>query len=291
MDRKKQLSNVLDASRLTNHDGILIGDSVAGPTVWDGFAEIAPIHAVISGEDEAAEQRKSAVQIEEIEALVSEATVLLDLGCGYGRIAKYLLPRARLAAYIGIDGSSTMLRLFKARHESSEQESATPAVFVNSDMARLPILDGSIDLVVVSAVFLHNHKSIVRSAMSEIGRVLKTGGKILVYSSFPRKATAMGIQGTAYQALLNILGTPTRNGPVRYYSKSELKELFTSFSRLRLKPTGFEVMPKSIIGLRGTAERVYRLRVSAPINRTLEKLVPAKWHAAFARHYDVLATK
>ena len=291
MDPKEQLPNVLDSSRLTDRDGILISDSIVGPSVWDGFAESAPIHAVISGEDEVAEQRKSALQIDEIEALVSESTVLLDLGCGYGRIAKYLLPRKRLAAYIGIDGSSTMLRMFKARHDSSMQESATPAVFVHGDMARLPILDGSIDLIVVSAVFLHNHKSIVRSAMSEVGRVLKTGGRILVYSSFPRKATAMGIQGTVYQALLNVVGSPKRNGPVRYYSKRELKDLFNGFSSLRLKPTGFEVMPKSIIGLRGSAERLYRLRVSAPINRTLEKMVPAKWHAAFARHYDVLATK
>lgn len=291
MKQEDRFRGVLDASRLTDHGGIFISSAIAGPTVWDALADEAPVHAAISAGDEQSESEKSAQQIEEIAGLVSDTTVLLDVGCGYGRIAKYLLPRKRLAGYVGVDSALTMLRLFKARHDSSQQESATPVAFVNSDIADLPLLSGSIDLAVVSAVFLHNHKSIVGITVKEIERVLKPGGRLLVYSSFPRRATMMGLQGSAYQALLNLRGTPTRNGPVRYYSKREVRNMLAGFSDVELRPVGFEVAPKSIIGLRGAPERAFRLGFSGPFNRGLEKILPNKWRAAFARHYDVRATK
>lgn len=272
-------------------DGIVLARGNAEATVWDREADADSIHAAVSAESEDAERRKSAPQIAEISRHIDGSTVILDLGCGYGRIAKYLLPRREIGGYIGVDSSIQMLKLFKDRYDRSAAEQRTPALFVNSDIAALPVKDGSIDLVVVSAVFLHNHKPIVRQAIDEVWRVLKPGGKLLVFSSFPRRETLMGVQGTLYHALLRAKGEAERNGPVRYYSRGEMNRLLGRFAHVELRGHGFTLLPKSIIGLKGAPERLFRRGFAEPINRIVASILPKSWAPAFAVHYDVFGVK
>lgn len=283
--------NVLDLERVTEHDGIFVSKEIAGRTVWDQLAEEDPLQAVISAESEEQARIKSDAQIDEIESRVAERTVLLDVGCGYGRIAKYLLTRRKIGIYVGVDSSFQMLRLFRERYRNSDAEGRSPALFVNSDISKMPLLENSIDFAVVSAVFLHNHKPVVRAATQEIERVLKPDATLLVFSSFPRRATAMGLQGWAYHTFLSLQGRGAVNGPVRYYSKNEVLSLFSGFSQTEVVPTGFELIPKSLIGVQGAADRVYRRYFSGPMNEFFQKLVPSRWQPAFARHYDVVARK
>ncbi len=184
-----------------------------------------------------------------------------------------------------------MLHLFKERYEKSEAEKATPATFVNADIHTLPLKDASVDVMVVSAVFLHNHKDVVRRSLKEVERVLKPGGTLLVYSSFPRGLSLMGLQGYAYQALLNLLGKPFKNGPVRYYSKAELKGVFTNFADVTYVASGFAVLPKTIIILPGFLEVIYRVGIANPVNKLLEKITPAPLKQYFATHFDIVAIR
>jgi ubiquinone/menaquinone biosynthesis C-methylase UbiE len=271
--------------------GIYIAKEIAEKTVWDKLAIENPTHAVISAKDETEAARKSVEQITDIKQFIKAEDVVLDCGTGYGRVAKYLLPEMTLAGFIGLDSSFEMLTLFKQRYQNNEAELKTPVLFLNSDIHTIPLTDKVIDVAIVSAVFLHNHKSVVEQSMSEISRVLKSGGRVLVYSSFPRAATFMGLQGHLYQAFLNLMGRPFKNGPVRYYRSKEILKLFTTFEEVELRPVGFSLLPKTLIFLPKPLEIVWRLGLANPINRVLESVTPAWLKPYLAVHYDVIAKK
>lgn len=285
------LKDLLKDGKVIEKEGIFVAREIAEKTIWDKLAIENPTHAVISAGDEEAAKKKSEEQIDRIKQFMSEETVLLDLGSGYGRVAKYLLPTQKLAGYVGVDSAYEMLSLFKNRYEGSQAEQATPALFVNADIHTLPLKNASVDVVIVCAVFLHNHKSVVQQSMEELKRVLKPGGTLLVYSSFPRALTLMGLQGYLYQGLLNVLGKPLKNGPVRYYSKSELRKMFSDFKQVTYVPDQFAVLPKTLIFLPSILESVYRKLFSVPINKLLEKITPAALKPYFAVHYDIVALR
>jgi ubiquinone/menaquinone biosynthesis C-methylase UbiE len=286
-----ELKKCLLPNETIEQNGIFIAKGIADKTVWDTLATENPTHAVISAKDEEDARRKSVEQITDIRQHLSPTDVVLDLGAGYGRVAKYLLPEMTLSGYMAVDSSYEMLLLFRERYIRSDAEQLTPTLFVNADIHTLPLEDASVDVVLVCAVFLHNHKDIVAKSMAEIKRVLKPGGKLLVYSSFPRAATAMGIQGLSYQALLNVLGKPYKNGPVRYYSKGEVMKLLSGFAKVELHPYAFTCIPKTLIFLPSPLEKIYRLGFANPLNSLLEKITPAALKPYFSSYYDVVATR
>jgi ubiquinone/menaquinone biosynthesis C-methylase UbiE len=285
------LRGLLLPNETLEQNGILVAKGIADKTVWDTLAVENPAHAVISAKDEETARRKSVEQIFAIKKHLSPTDVVLDLGAGYGRVAKYLLPEMSLGGYLAVDSSYEMLQLFKERYIRSDEEQRTEALAINADIHSLPLTDSSVDAVLVCAVFLHNHKDIVLKSMAEIKRVLKPGGKLLIYSSFPRAATAMGLQGLFYQALLNVLGKPYKNGPVRYYSKREVLKLLSGFGEVQIQSAGFSLIPKTLIFLPGPLEKIWRLGFAEPLNRLLEKLIPKSLKPYFAVHFDVVAIR
>jgi ubiquinone/menaquinone biosynthesis C-methylase UbiE len=285
------LTDLLQPQETVEQGGIHIAKGIAERTVWDVHATENPAFAVISAPDDASAKEKSKEQIEDIKTYMSEDTVLLDFGSGYGRVAELLLPGTPLGGYIGMDSSLEMLSLFRQRYIRNDEEQKTPLLLLNADIHTVPLKAASIDVVIVCAVFLHNHKDVVKKAMAELRRVVKPGGVVLVYSSFPRLATAMGMQGALYQFLLNLLGKPFKNGPVRYYSKKEITELFKDFAEIQFVPYGFSVLPKTLIFLPGPLERLWRHGVANPLNSLLEKLFPSSWKPAFAMFFDIVAKR
>ncbi|NCT01851.1 class I SAM-dependent methyltransferase [Candidatus Parcubacteria bacterium] len=288
---KKNLVDTLKPHSTIDREGILVAKEIADKTVWDKLALENPTHAVISAGTEAEAAKKSAIQIADIKEHVQAGDILLDLGTGYGRVAKYLLPEMPLTGYIGVDSAYAMLALFRERYSASPAEQKTPLLLINADIHTLPLQDVSVDTVIVSAVFLHNHKNVVEQAMAELKRVVKPGGTILIYSSFPRAATCMGMQGLAYQAFLNLVGRPFKNGPVRYYWRSEIMHLFDGFTEVTLKPVGYAVVPKSLIFLPKTLDKIWRVGFANPLNRALEYITPTFLKYYCAVHFDVVAKR
>lgn len=291
MGPMNELTGVLKARDVSEKAGIYVAKEIAERTVWDKLAVKNPHFAVISAKDEVEAEAKSIAQIEDMMQFLEPGQVLLDVGCGYGRVAQYLLPRLKLGGYIGADSSYEMLSLFKKRYDSREEEQRTPVLLVNAEIHTLPIKDASVDAIIVCAVFLHNHKEVVEAAMREIERVLKPGGTMLVYSSFPRGATLMGMQGYAYQGFLNLMGRRLKNGPVRYYRSYEIKRLFNEFDSIELRPVGFAALPKTFIGLPQPFEVLYRKGVANPLNGVLARITPRPLRRYFAVHYDVIAKR
>jgi len=94
--------------------------------------------------------------------------MVLDVGCGEGRLARDL--KARGYRVVGVDGSPTLVRL---AHE------ADPEMPVNvGDAATLPFASATFDLVVA---FMSLHDIVaLEKAVREVGRVLEPGGRLCV---------------------------------------------------------------------------------------------------------------
>jgi len=96
---------------------------------------------------------------------------ILDLGCGTGRFAAPLARRFP-ATVIGLDVAAKMLAVAATTLEDS------PAALVRGTADSLPFLDRCFDVVFLSMILHHIRSN--PSAIGEIQRVLKPGGKLLV---------------------------------------------------------------------------------------------------------------
>ncbi len=105
--------------------------------------------------------------------LDSDAAVL-DVGCGTGVLAPYILqrlgPRGRL---IGIDVSDGMIG--KARTKNSDQR----ALYIRGDVYTYEFADESFDAVFVFSAFPHLHDK--PTALGIFHRILKTGGTLVIF--------------------------------------------------------------------------------------------------------------
>lgn len=102
---------------------------------------------------------------------------LVDIGTGTGRMIE-LFGRQSEAA-IGIDKSSEMLRLARAKLEAAEVQ----ASLRQGDMYALPLADGSADLVLLHQVLHYAHAP--AQAIAEAARVLAPGGRLLIVDFAP----------------------------------------------------------------------------------------------------------
>ncbi|WP_239017048.1 ArsR/SmtB family transcription factor [Sphingomonas ginkgonis] len=115
----------------------------------------------------------------EVEAAIAELLGqgalgrLVDIGTGTGRMIELFGPRATSA--IGIDRSSEMLRLARAK---LDQAAVPGASFRQGDMYALPLPDAAADIVILHQV-LHYAQN-PAAAIAEAGRVLAPGGRLLV---------------------------------------------------------------------------------------------------------------
>jgi ArsR family transcriptional regulator len=97
---------------------------------------------------------------------------LVDVGTGTGRMIELFGPRAAQA--VGIDRSSDMLRLARAKLEAAGIHSSLR----QGDMYALPLADQSADSVIIHQVLHYAHSPAVAGA--EAARVLAPGGTLLV---------------------------------------------------------------------------------------------------------------
>lgn len=115
-----------------------------------------------------------AIHVREIIRAMPEGTrEVLDVGCGWGRIASDIVTRKRVHI-IGIDVSSHFVKLFNKRLQSHGKA-------IVGDMRRLPFNNNSFDLVccVVSLMYLFSNEDQI-VALSEMLRVLKKEGRLVL---------------------------------------------------------------------------------------------------------------
>ena len=101
------------------------------------------------------------------------ASHVLDVGTGEGQVARLAAEDAQLV--VGVDPSWAQLVVARER--------AGGPSYGRAAAAALPFADGAFDAVVACLVFEHIDE--VDSALSEVGRVLRAGGRFLFFLNHP----------------------------------------------------------------------------------------------------------
>jgi SAM-dependent methyltransferase len=276
--------------RFVLRDGIWCSPDEQPRERWSADAAVDPIHAALAATGVDAERAKSR---RDIEFLLDRALdgILLDLGCGYGRVAKYLLPARAFDGYIGIDGSMTMLRLFRERYQSSELERRTPLLLMHGSIDDIKLADASVDTIVIAAVLLHNPKEVTRAVVREAHRVLRPGGRLIVLNDLPNSSAPAALPNRLYVLVLELRGHGDRNGPVRTWSRGEVEALFADFGDVAVHPKGRAVLPKRVPGAPDSVSRRYRAIVHDPAKRWAERRLPKPWLDRWYFNVCVSATR
>jgi ubiquinone/menaquinone biosynthesis C-methylase UbiE/DNA-binding transcriptional ArsR family regulator len=108
--------------------------------------------------------------------LIDPALVVGDLGCGTGQLTEVVAPHVRRV--ISVDGSDDMLDAARQRLSG-----ATNVDIRQGELESLPIESGELDVAMLSLV-LHYSPEPPR-ALAEVGRVVRTGGRVLVVDMLP----------------------------------------------------------------------------------------------------------
>ncbi len=135
------------------------------------------------------EDNMNPVQALEAEALARllpdlRDRVVLDLGCGKGRVARLALERGARET-VGVDVSEAMLKAAAASLPAASVR------WVRADGRTLPFKAASFDVVICALMM--GHVDDLEAALSEIARVLRPGG-LLLLSDFHPYATLRGWQ-------------------------------------------------------------------------------------------------
>jgi len=107
---------------------------------------------------------------------LKENALLLDAGCGAGQsILAYFSEMIRNINYIGCDVSSAV----DTAKERFEEKGLKNAVFIQSDLNKIPLLKESVDLIFSEGVLHHTDNA--RKSFEYLSTLLKKGGLFIFY--------------------------------------------------------------------------------------------------------------
>jgi SAM-dependent methyltransferase len=111
---------------------------------------------------------------------VSQGDHVLDLGCGAGRHAFEVYRRGAHVVAFDMDSGelAEVAKMFGAMELAGEAPAGVTARTVRGDALNLPFSDGSFDKIIAAEVLEHIPDDM--SAMAELLRVLKPGGRLAV---------------------------------------------------------------------------------------------------------------
>jgi ubiquinone/menaquinone biosynthesis C-methylase UbiE len=122
-----------------------------------------------------------------IAAEVPEGSRLLDVGCGPGEVLARLATIAPRIETTGLDVDASMIELAERKADrAAARGAATRPTFVIADAATMPFADASFDVVVSS--FAVHHWPDREAGLGEIMRVLRPGGRAIIWDIAPPHA-------------------------------------------------------------------------------------------------------
>jgi SAM-dependent methyltransferase len=118
----------------------------------------------------------------DVAAAAPKGARVLEIGCGPGHLSIMLARRHGLDV-TGLDLDPAMVERARANADRSANDRGRGPTFVVGDVASLSFPDGSFDLV-VSTLSMH-HWADPSAGLAEIARVLRSGGRSLVWDLRP----------------------------------------------------------------------------------------------------------
>jgi ubiquinone/menaquinone biosynthesis C-methylase UbiE len=159
--------------------------------------------------------------INSLKALKPRGT-MLDIGCGPGYLAYSLKRKYCGMRLIGLDINAEMLNF--ARQRKSLEERGLDLVLANAE--QVPLAENSLDFVVTS-LSLH-HWAFPENVFREINRVLKPGGRFLVFDlrrNSPRLFYWMMVVGQLFSPLSLRLSNGAVGSFWSSYTPSEISQI------------------------------------------------------------------
>jgi len=128
---------------------------------------------------------------------IHESDTMLDVGCGGGRTVKKLAAMTPNGKVFGVDYSAASVA---ASRRTNASEIASGRVRIEqASVAALPFPDRTFD--VVTAVETHYYWPDLPANLSEVRRVLKPGGSVVVIAEVHRQARSGGAMGMVMRVL------------------------------------------------------------------------------------------
>ena len=181
---------------------------------------------------------------------------------------------------VGVDASPVMLKKFVELAKDRGVGDRVELYCGNLDA--LPFPESHFEFVLSCAVLLHVPKDEVKTIIGELRRVLVNDGPMVLAGSFPNALNPEGLADIRNHRLAK------KNGPVRVYTRSEVKRLFNDFTSVEVEAHQMIVLPRSIGSIRlpfGNLARAVNKYCSAHFIETF------KHSNCFVNHHDVVATK
>jgi ubiquinone/menaquinone biosynthesis C-methylase UbiE len=268
-------------SRAESHDNGLFTNETQIDSLWSEAASRNPAEAAAATDGANLFAKRPLIIDEQIG---NGDLFVCDAGCGYGRVAIPLLVNRPSLNVVGIDASAVMLRKFCEIVNSTNDEIMSRLILLKSAINDISLPDSLFDCIYTSAVLLHNPYGHIPDIVREFHRLLKPGGTLIAAGSFPNFWNLEGIQNAVY---LKIVDKDT-HGPVRVYTKRQVKNLFATWSGCEIRATGITLIPRQVGGLRLPFGKTIR-----SLNSDLERrnLRFVETTSLFTKYFDVIATK
>jgi len=145
--------------------------------LWDPPADRDAMALILNTTDSDEFERSGRSDADRLAAYLTGGATALDLGCGIGRVARYLAPRC--ATLWAVDASPRMLELAGAR--LSGLPNVRFARCVDTDVPDVPT--ASVDLAYALLVLQHLEREDAFLLLEELRRVVKPSGTVFV--TFP----------------------------------------------------------------------------------------------------------
>lgn len=138
--------------------------------------------------------------------LLERSALVVDLGCGPGQVASYLMRRGYQA--VGVDLTPAML-------DVARQLMPHPAL-VNGNVLQLPLRDSGVDGAIAWFSLHHLPRSLLGQALGEVRRVLRRDGVFVMVTH----------AGTGKEFVEHDWHSRTEQVVITYYESDELRSAF-----------------------------------------------------------------
>lgn len=205
---------------------------------WSPPTKADALLAIYNTESEASFEEGGRLDHDRLMPYYDRDSVVLDLGCGIGRVARYVAPECR--QLYAVDVSARMLELASERMRSFDNVTYV----LGQDVAFPQVPSGSVDLAYSLLVLQHVEREDAFLLLEELRRVVKPTGAVVL--TFPNLLSDVYLESFLTYAHSGASTEPAR---ARIYTPEEVGRLLPAagFSAEIVAETEIRVVARPIV--------------------------------------------